>query len=316
MPETTAVTRRDLQAYQTTELVHPQAQLPRASSNERRYFVKRTEDEKEISPLKSLYDIAERLSVGVDPTNENITVRDFKFLEQLNTALFALNVVNSGLPLDQMCNYLRDPAVQNNMADNIVDAEQAANIVCFAAKYGLYFNESNEELLADLAALEYAIQIHAYSSETLQQLCENLDYVAASFLGIDTSGIRTYVCNGTGPPAHPSTSESASSTISSITGVNPTGFTGTAPPMSTGTIDFNTITTSDTLSVIFGTSGSAFSSAISAAGTVQPWWNSTSATSADFTSITSSGRQITPTTTLPIPHYYPPRLHRHGRGSF
>jgi len=315
MPETSIVTRRDLQAYQTIEPGYPQTKLPNTYTDKQPYILKRSNDGNDISPIKSLYSIANRLSAGIDPTNENITVRDFKFLEQLNTALFALNLVDSGFPLDQTCNYLQDPEVQNRLADNIIDAQQAADIVCFAAKYGLYFNESNDQLLADLAGLEYAIQIQAYNPQALQQICETLDYTAASFLSIDTDGIRTYVCNSTGPPAHPPSSMSVSSAISTVTGVTPTGFTSTAWPMSTGTGDLGTGTITGSVSIVFGTNGPALSSATSAAGIVPPWWNGTSTATADIT-ITSDGYPASTITTTPVPQYYPPRLRRHGRGNF
>lgn len=258
---------------------------------------------------KEVFSIAERLASGIDPTNENITVREFKYLEQINTALFALNVVNSGFDLHQMCEYLTEASINSRLEDNLINPDQASNIVCFADQFGLYFGVSNNELLADLAALEYAIQLHAYATKSLQELCETLDYTAASFLGIDTEGIRTFICNGT----------AGISTTISLASSSTTVATGTAS-LGTGT---GTGTRSDagptgTGSIVFGSGGPVLSSATSAAGTVAPWFNTTATAIASGLTVTASARVVAPDTATPTtrPLFYPPPIRRHGRYQF
>lgn len=265
MPETTAVTRRDYGGLDMAVPISPRTAASDSVQQDDQEMVKRTSFE--ATALKQVLSIADQLSSAIDPTNENITVREFRLLEQTNTALFALNIVNSGLPLREMCEYLRDPGIANNLNDNYIDAQQAGNIVCFAAAYGLYFNMTNNQLLSDLAALEYAIQIHAYGSQTLQDLCKTLDYSAASFLGIDTEEIQNTICNGTEGITHSTQPAMSSVTASSTTGnSSPTATPPSGTAVSTG---------ASGSSIVFGSNGPVFSSATSAAGTVAPWFNTT-----------------------------------------
>lgn len=250
----------------------------------------------EASVANEVLGIAERLASGIDPMNENITVREFQYLEQINTALFALNIVNSGFDLNQMCDYLSNATIANRLDDNMINPSQASNIICFAAEYGLYFGMSNGQLLADLAALEYAIQLHSYATKTLQELCEGLDYTAASFLGIDTDGIRTYICNGTA---------GNNSTISPLS---------TVAISTTSISNFMTAPTG-TGSIIYGSNGPWLSSATSAAGSVTPWYNGTTVTMTDdFTTVTASpGTGALEPTVVPRPLFHPPQLRQHAR---
>lgn len=302
MPETTAVTRRDYRGYDMTEPILSSTALPDSSQDAMLHNKRAT---LESSEKNEVLGIAERLASGIDPMNENITVREFRYLEQINTALFAMNVVNSGFDLHQMCEYLTNASISNRLEDNFINPSQASNIICFAAQYGLYFGMSNGELLSDLAALEYAIQVHAYATKTLQDLCENLDYTAASFLGIDTEGIRTYICNGTAGVS--STISPLSTATASTTGI---GGVMTAPTSYAGP--------SGTASIVYGSNGPMLSSAASAAGTVAPWFNTTvPATSAFATLPTSTGTaKSEPSASMTRLLFYPPQLRRHARYRF
>lgn len=365
MDPSTIVTRQAEIAAATERPQTPQSLL---ASDEGHYEVKRNSDAAAL--LDTLLSIAEKLSSGIDPTNENITMQEFRYLQQINTALFALNIVNSGLPLTSMCQYLQDPSIASNLQDNYINPKQAANIVCFASVYGLYLGQSNDQILADLAALEYAVQMHAYNTASLQEVCQSLNYGAAQLLGIDAEDIQKNVCNGTAgasktsilPSASTATDTAANISLISFTlpfptatfgtawtgegtgtswssvlpttlpgslsqmAVSGTGFWNSTAPSTTASMEMTTQTQSSWIintgsSIIFGTGGSRFSSAISAAGTVAPWFNVTTTDSTPTSgsdSVVSSGR-TTPSEgfTQGASFYVPPklvrdRLRRHG----
>lgn len=328
MPETTAVTRRDYGAYDVLQQNPPQTVVPDLLEQDAHGPTKRTSFE--AHALKQVLSIAERLASGIDPTNENITVREYKLLEETNTALFALNIVNSGLPLDEMCEYLRDPGIANHLDNNLIDAVQSANIVCFAAVYGLYFNMTNDDLLSDLAGLEYAIQMHAYGSQSLQDVCKTLDYSAASFLGIDTEEIQETICNGTEGVVHSTPSIIPSVAAPTTTGnINHTGSPFYPTSVFTSASGTAAGPGPSSSSIIFGSNGPAFSSATSAAGTIAPWFNTTTipvtatTETADVLTVTASAGAASAETpaTRPNMFYSPPRLRRaglrrRGRGIF
>lgn len=326
MPETTAFMQGDYRAQDIPKTVAPGTAVPQISGQDIQDLVRRTSFGDHA--LKQVISIAERLSSGIDPTNENITVREFRLLRETNTALFCITIVNLGLPLDKMCEYLRDPSIANHLDDNLIDAEQAANIVCFASVYGLYFNMTNDELLSDLAELEYAIQMHAYGTETLQDLCKKFQYSAASFLGIDTEEIQKTICNGT--------EGVTSSTLSSITLVTAPTTTDSSPPTATPLSPISVFTSASgsaigigtsSSSIIFSSNGPAFSSATSAAGTVAPWFNTTTPVKAttetkDVLTVTASaGGNSLKAPAEPNIFYNPQQLRRaelrrHRRGIF
>lgn len=276
MTEATVTTRKEERDVQVQETSAPMLTTAAMPSDLEGRLSKRADLEQ--STEDQIFSFANRLSSGIDPTNENITVREFRFLKEINTALFALNIVNSGLPLDQMCQYLKDPSIGNHLEDNYINQDQAAAIVCYASVYGLFFGESNEELLADLAGLEYAVQMHAYGAQTLAEICQNLDYRAASMLGISAEEIHDIVCDGkggtglntttvplmtgpsssgTGVPNRPSSSGTAASgTGWSMTAPSASGTAASGGPGATGTHP------NPSSSIIFGT-GSSMSSAMS-----------------------------------------------------
>jgi len=316
MPKTTAVTRRDYGGFDMAVSTSLRTAMPDYVQQDAHDMVKRTN--LEASALKQVLTIADQLSSAIDPTNENITVREFRLLEQTNTALFAINIVNSGLPLHEMCDYLRDPGIANNLNDNYIDAQQAGDIVCFAADYGLYFNMTNNQLLSDLAALEYAIQIHAYGSQTLQDLCKTLDYSAASFLGIDTEEIQNTICKGTGGVTHPTQSAMTSTMAPSTTGNN--------SPIGTHSLGTAASSSASGSSIVFGSNGPTFSSATSAAGTIAPWFNTTTSpmvveTATAIMLTVTAGRDVAPEDTsvagsnmfYNAPQLRRAELRRHGR---
>ena len=267
------------------------------------------------SNQNSLLSMAEKLATGIDPNNNNMTVRDFAFLRQINTALFALNIVQSGLPLKQTCDDLQNSTIALNLDDNFIAPHQAASIVCYAAVYGLYFDRSFAELLSDLAAIAYAIQMSAYSPQTLQEVCQTLDFQVVSFLGIDGEGIRQSICNGAAGVTHtwPSSTMQNTSTTMKMTGNSSTPMT---------TLTNNTTTEMSTATITHD-----LSSATSAAGTVPPWFNTTVVITAEVTTMTAMSSSSTsestqtdsPTPALAdLPFFNPPQarraaLRRHGR---
>jgi hypothetical protein len=334
-----------------------------ALSSHSNHGKKEKRDNDNTAALDTLLNVAERLSSGIDPSNENITIREFRYLREINTALFALNIVNSGVPLASMCQWLQDPSIRNNLEDNYINQKQATDIICWASVYGLYLGQSNNELLSDLAALEYAVQMHAYHSISLEEACKSLNYAAARMLEIDAEGIKNNVCNGTEgisrtsalPATSTTTTDIATESLTSFTFPFPTASVGTAwsdqgtgtswspvypttlpdsltsngfPATATNTGYWNT--TNPTViegcsdrstcirhtgsSVIFGSGGSVFSSATSAAGTVAPWFNVTTSgpVPIDGTSSSGSSGQAKPTDSFvrsPL-FYIPPKLAR------
>ena len=319
MEPTAATTRREQEHIAIiTGIAQPLADPVEQTTN-LEFHDKRAASDTVLTDL--MMDVAAQLSAGVDPTSENITVREFKYLTQLNTALFCLNVINGGLPLDKMCTFLQDPTTRMRLTDIYINPTQASDVICFASVYGIYLGQSNEQLLAALADLEYTIQLHAYGNDGLQQACESLRYSGAEILGVDVKGIQQYICNGTaGIPESTNLPDTTTGTNSSPA-QSTVPFVGTG--VGSGTAPVNNplpMPTSSENSIIFGTNGPTLSSATSAAGTVSPWFNTstTDVATSSSASITERGQVGNPLTAGGS-FYLPPRLarerlRRHGGG--
>lgn len=149
---------------------------------------------------RSIQDIAEKVSHNIDPNNSELTVEAYKFLIQLNSAIFALNLINSGFNLTTVCQECRDPMVQLQLSSASLNPKQIGDVVCFASVYGVDFNTTTAELLNDLEAAIYGVQVGSNFTTDTKRLCTVLDLRSGPYLGIDSNGVTQYICrynNGT-----------------------------------------------------------------------------------------------------------------------
>lgn len=233
MVETTAITRRAYRGdnEQRQAVSTPEARdLARAAESQGNP-VSRKLHKRQTDPI-------------IDPTS--ISVQDYGLIVQISTAIFALDILNSGLNLVLVCEDLRDPTVAPKLATVNVDAVQAADIICWTAQYGIAFNMSITALIQYLADALYAIQLGANYTTNVATICGELNLFYAPDLGIDVDAFYAYICNITAP----TTTISSTSTLTvtpgsmwsmpSLTGVSGTGpvetetvassVAGTAPP--------------------------------------------------------------------------------------
>ena len=132
--------------------------------------------------------------------------QSLELFTELNTALFAMDLINTpGVDLAALCRELRTAAlIPTSQLDMIsINAQQAADIVCFASIYGVAFNVSTPQLIGQLAAAIYAVEIGAnYTGTTnASQLCNQVDYSNQGYLGINSTAVSSFICQETSNPA-------------------------------------------------------------------------------------------------------------------
>jgi hypothetical protein len=119
-------------------------------------------------------------------------------IEQIQSAQYALDLCNSGFNLTEVCEELRDSKAITPLSNVGIDSSQAGDIVCFVSEYGIDLNTTNAALLGDLAAAVYGLELGDNFTATINttKLCNNIDLAAASYLGIDTGSVNSFICGG------------------------------------------------------------------------------------------------------------------------
>ena len=295
MDESTAISRRDIRGYATAmelQATPVETSVPeKRSSNLFDSTLLAAMDQ--VMPQASIDDLATLLTANVDPGNPDLKQQAAIYLTQLNSALLAVSICNSGFELAMLCQQSEIPDVRYRLGMGGYNAEQVSNIVCFCSVYGLPLNANNDEVRMQLTSSIYALQSASEPGADLSQLCDTVSIPYGPALQIDNSGIKSYVCtNGTstasafafGPPMVTASSGTAvsvgtiSSFISGESGVwaNSTSWTlvatGTGIGFGQTTGEAGTWSNSSTWAQLGTGTGTGFSLA---SGEPGPWANST-----------------------------------------
>lgn len=254
MPETTAVTRRDVRGgaeLQTNTIL----------ANEHK-IQKRNVGEQAINA------VINEMATALPPSAGSLTVEAYNYLVSVNTAIFAVSLITAGFSLNQTCEQLQSPASQVKLLGSAIDPVQAANIVCFAAKNGFFLQSPVSQVISDLQALVYAIQLQAELPDNSDDLCAPVNISEISSLGIDATGLQSYLC-----PDQPITSSipEATTTTRSVASAGTT-FPGSVT-ISTG----GPFTNSTTAGTTASPAPYKNSSTTAIAGSSAPYANSTTA---------------------------------------
>lgn len=230
MPTTTAVIRRGIRGFENDETsdIHD-AILAEA-----------------VKPhIPHAYRLPRRQTGGNNTLPSlQLTGDALKYFVQCNTALYALNLCNSGFNLTALCTAFQDPDIVAPLAAVQIDAIQAKDIICFAAVIGINFAQTNIEIIQSIAATIYAIQIGSNFTGTTNttDLCNGIDFSPEPYLGIDASGAQDFICNAT--------NSTATSSMPTTTGPLPTVNITMSPATS-----FSNISTEEASSGVVVTAG-------------------------------------------------------------
>ncbi|RMD39330.1 hypothetical protein DV735_g5803, partial [Chaetothyriales sp. CBS 134920] len=218
--QTSAITRRDLTGY--AELMRPQ--LRRPVPTDARTHMLEARDTIVWFSESDLQELAIAIASHVDPGSLQLPQRVYDDLVSLNTALFAIQYASQHLNLTEACDEFRQPVGPSQFLDTGIDRNQAGNIFCWGAQFGLYFNISTLDLANKIAAAIYVLQVGQTFSTDLSQLCNYLDIPFAGFLGVNATSIKQNVSSESGirtslvPPfwTNSSRSETAAPTITEV----------------------------------------------------------------------------------------------------
>lgn len=138
------------------------------------------------------------LSFGNDfpPDTRQLPGHAQELMTSILSAMFALNVADSGLNATWACREVQTSEVKYQLKESWLDPDQVKAILCWIADHGYNFNTTRAELYSTLQAAVYALQVAGGFTHNRTEICENLDlfYRVGGYLGINTKGFEEYAC--------------------------------------------------------------------------------------------------------------------------
>jgi hypothetical protein len=154
------------------------------------------------SGMGFLADMAADFSKEILPDGRELPGRARDYLSSILSAMYALNVVDSGFNTTAACMLSQSVETRYRLTLSGLDGDQVRDILCWVANNGYDFNTTRAELYSTLQASIYALDLAGGFTQNRTQVCQNLDLFrkVGGFLGIDTQGYEQYVCTNIPTP--------------------------------------------------------------------------------------------------------------------
>ncbi|KAI1618495.1 hypothetical protein EDD37DRAFT_269376 [Exophiala viscosa] len=248
MEETAASTRGSyhIRGYEEIEPVQTQA----VEQNELNEQIGSHKIRRETSAVAAaIMDLANQFSADILPDIQLLPGPAAQSLTEILSALFALNIADSGLNLTQACQQVQTTEIRYWLLDSNLNPDQISALICWIARNGYDFNTTRADVISTLEAAVWGLEVAAGFSNNLTTICNDLDLFGAigGDLGINTQQYRQIVCPNL------STGIATSSTNAGPTAVIPSVSNGTTSwsnativpipasgaPMATGNASFS-----------------------------------------------------------------------------
>lgn len=211
MPETTAITRREYRGFENNAEVQPRT----VASNELNgYAVKQAVRR---SDTAALVDLAATFSNDLSPDIGLLSGPAKDSLTEIWSAMFALNVADSGMNVTLACQQVQTTEVRYQLLESDFDPDKVKALLCWIAVNGYDFNTTREQIFSTLESAAWGLEVASGFSTNRTTICDDLDLFGSigGYLGINTQQYQDVVC--TGIP-----SKTPTPTPSGYYGVNPT----------------------------------------------------------------------------------------------
>ncbi|KIW48079.1 uncharacterized protein PV06_00702 [Exophiala oligosperma] len=201
MPETTAITRRNYRGYEEVEQAHAQTvSHKKLSGNGFTHKLRRSSS----SVTGALLDLATTIS-NTSPDIQLLTGPSQESLTEILSALFALNVADSGMNLTSACQQVTTTEVSYRLLESDFNPDQVKGLICWISENGYSFNSTRAAVISTLQAAIYGLEVNSDFTDNRTEICDNLDlfHSIGGFLGINTQQYQDIVCPGI--PIEPTT---------------------------------------------------------------------------------------------------------------
>lgn len=144
----------------------------------------------------SLADFASTFTFDIPPDSQLLSGPAKKQLSAILTAIFALNVADSGMDVKSACAQVQTSDVRYQLLESGFDPDQCKALLCWIADNGYDFDTTRAQLFSSLEAAVYGLFLGSDYTTNRTQVCENLGLFnsVGGYLGIDTQAYHDLVC--------------------------------------------------------------------------------------------------------------------------
>ncbi|KAK4935048.1 hypothetical protein LTR10_023812 [Elasticomyces elasticus] len=178
----------------------------------------------------AIMDLANQFSADILPDIQLLPGPVAQSLTEILSALFALNIADSGFNLTQACQQVQTTEIRYWLLDSNLNPDQVSALICWIARNGYDFNTTRAYIVSTLEAAVWGLEVAAGFSNNLTTICNDLDLFGAigGDLGINTQQYRQIVCPNL-------------STGNATSSINP-GPTAVIPSVTNGTTSWSNAT--------------------------------------------------------------------------
>ncbi|KAL2436735.1 hypothetical protein ABEF95_013665 [Exophiala dermatitidis] len=134
-------------------------------------------------------------------------------MQEIISAMFALNVADSGMNVGLACQQVQTTQARMEMLDSGLKPDLIRNLLCWIADHGYDFNSNRQTVYATLQAALWGLGVASGYTTNRTEICGNLGVfnTIGDYLGIHVAQYQTIVCSNLAP-AIESNSSSLNST--------------------------------------------------------------------------------------------------------
>ncbi|KIW20193.1 hypothetical protein PV08_00768 [Exophiala spinifera] len=266
MPETTAITRRAYRGYEEVEQAHTRtASTNKLTGGGLTHHLRRSSS----AVTGALLELATTISNN-SPDIRLLTGPSQESLTEIMSALFALNVADSGMNLTSACQQVTTTEVSYRLLESDFNPDQVKGLICWISANGYSFNSTRAAIISALQAAIYGLEVTDAFTSNRTEICGHLDLFNSigGFLGINTKQYQDIVCGGissetTTPTPYPRPQ--------SLPTVGPSASTGSPWASANSSLTGGNATKWELTSTSWNSSGTAFATGNPLASTGAPW---------------------------------------------
>ncbi|KAK5208697.1 hypothetical protein LTR96_003452 [Exophiala xenobiotica] len=196
MPETTASTRGRARGYEETEQAQTQTLKPKELAG---HALSQNVRRSGSAVTGALVDLATTMGNDISPDINLLSGPSQESFTEIMSALFALNVADSGMNLTLACQQVQTSEVRYQLLASAFAPDQVKALLCWIAANGYSFNSTRAQVISTLQAAVYGLEVASGFTNNRTEICNNLDlfYSIAGFLAINAQQYQQIVCTNT-----------------------------------------------------------------------------------------------------------------------
>ncbi|EXJ88342.1 hypothetical protein A1O1_05272 [Capronia coronata CBS 617.96] len=133
----------------------------------------------------------------ITPSSQTLSGPALDSEEEIMSAMFAINVADSGLNVALACQQVQTTAARVQMLDSGLKPDLVQNLLCWIADHGYDFNTNRQEVYSTLQAALWGLGVAGGYTTNRTEICGNLGLfnTIGDYLGIHVAQYQSLVCS-------------------------------------------------------------------------------------------------------------------------